>query len=367
MSNNSSMIQNQYNPDHVSPPGETLLEKIQELGMRQTELAQRTGRTKKTINEIVQGKAPITPETALQFERVLHISAAFWNNRERQYRQYLARMEEDARLARQVDWLKKFPIKAMIQQAWIREHDDAVQQVRELLSFFGVASPEQWEVFWGESAVAYRKTPAFQSNSEAVSAWLRMGEIKAQHIRCQPYKTSDFRKALINARRLTLEPPEVFQSKLVNLCAGVGVAVVFVRQLPRARVSGATRWLNPDKALIQLSLRYRTDDHLWFTFFHEAGHILFHGKRDVFLEVEDTTDVKEEKANNFASNILIPPDRLKSFLRRVTPNYISIREIRTFASEIGIAPGIVVGRLQHDGLLSYKNCNGLKQKFVWLE
>ena len=92
----NNMIQNQYNPDHVSPPGETLLERIQELGMRQTELAQRTGRTKKTINEIVRGKAPITPEIALQFERVLHISAAFWNNRERQYRQYLARMEERA-------------------------------------------------------------------------------------------------------------------------------------------------------------------------------------------------------------------------------------------------------------------------------
>jgi hypothetical protein len=239
--------------------------------------------------------------------------------------------------------------------------------VRELLSFFGVASPEQWGVFWGESAVACRKTPAFQSDSEAVSAWLRMGEIKAQRIGCRPYNASDFRKALINARRLTLEPPDVFQSELVDLCAEVGVAVVFVPQLPRTRVSGVTRWLNPDKALIQLSLRYRTDDHLWFTFFHEAGHILLHGKRDVFLEVEDTTDVKEEKANDFARNILIPPDKLESFLRRVTPNYISIREIRAFASEIGIAPGIVVGRLQHDGLLSYKNCNGLKQKFVWRE
>lgn len=53
--------------------------------MSQAVLAERTGRSKKTINEIIQGKAAITPDTALQLEKVLGVPASFWNNLERNY------------------------------------------------------------------------------------------------------------------------------------------------------------------------------------------------------------------------------------------------------------------------------------------
>lgn len=105
---------NQYHPDNVSPPGETLADLLDERGMSQAELAERTGRPTKTINEIVKGKAMITPETAIQFERVFGVPAEFWNNREAMYRQYLARMDEEDRLSSRVEWVKKFPIKEML-------------------------------------------------------------------------------------------------------------------------------------------------------------------------------------------------------------------------------------------------------------
>jgi HTH-type transcriptional regulator/antitoxin HigA len=363
-----NIIQNQYTPDYVSPPGETLSEIIEELGMSQAELARRMGRPKKTINEIVWGKAAITPQTSLQFERVLGTPASFWNTREQQYRQHLARIEEEKRLSKQVDWLQKFPVKAMSEKGWIRIFDDKMQQLHELLIFFGVALPEQWDACWSKSGVVFRKTTAFASSREALSAWLRRGEIEAQGIYCQPYAAETFRQTLIDQiRPLTLTPPDVFQPKLVRLCAQAGVAVVFVPQLSQARVSGATRWLKPNKALIQLSLRYKTDDHLWFTFFHEAGHILLHGKRDVFLEDDAVTDAKEQQANTFAANILIPPARLRGFLAQPKSVYGSKIGIRAFASEIGIAPGIVVGRLQHDKHLSPANCNDLKQRLAWAD
>jgi HTH-type transcriptional regulator/antitoxin HigA len=364
----SNETQNLYTPDYVSPPGETLLEKIEELGMSQAELAQRVGRPKKTVNEIIWGKAAITPRTALQLERVLGIPASFWNNREQQYRQHLARKEEEMRLSNQVDWLQEFPVKAMAKMGWIQAFDDKVQQVSELLEFFGVASPEQWDAIWDPSLVAFRKTRAFRSDRGAVSAWLRKGEIEAQDIRCQPYSVKTFRQTLSGIRHLTLESPEIFHPELVRLCAEAGVAVVFVPQLPKARVSGATRWLTPDKALIQLSLRYKKDDQLWFTFFHEAGHILLHGKRDVFLEGDDANDAKEQEADDFAARTLIPPLKLKKFLEELKPGYCpSKNAIRAFANEIGIAPGIVVGRLQHDEHLPYSHCNDLKRTFVWVD
>ncbi len=354
------MIENQYVPDFVSPPGETLEETLAALGMSQAQLAERTGRPKKTINEIIQGKAGITPETALQLERVLGVPAGFWNERERRYREFLAHQAETQQLAAQVDWLKRLPIKHMVEFGWIERHDDPTRQLRAVLEFFQIASPQQWH----PAIASFRKSPTFAADEMAIAAWLRRGEQEAQQIACAPYNVQRFRATLAEARALTIEEPTVFVPRLQELCAACGVAVVFVPELPRTRVSGATRWLKPDKALIILSLRYRTNDHLWFTFFHEAGHIVKHGKREVFVDlVDNADDPKETEANVFAADMLIPPDTWHTFL--TTYDYRSKAAIMAFAREIGIAPGIVVGRLQHEQRISHRNCNDLKVSLHW--
>jgi Zn-dependent peptidase ImmA (M78 family) len=133
-------------------------------------------------------------------------------------------------------------------------------------------------------------------------------------------------------------------TQVTELCAKAGVAVIFVPEIPGTRTCGATRWLTPTKAMIMLSLRYKTEDHLWFTFFHEAAHILLHGKREVFLEDDDevSEDVraKEEEADWFASDFLIPPEAFRRFHPRGA--HISHEDIIEFAQQLGIAPGIVV-------------------------
>ena len=192
------------------PEGVTLSETLEALGMSQADLAERTGRPKKTINEIVKGKAAITPETALQFERVLGIPASFWNNLERDYRETVARLEEHQRLQRHVDWLKQFPLKAMIQQGWVEAFDDKVQQVQAVCQFFGIVSPDQWRTMQRGAAVAFRQSCAFKSEPGAVAAWLRQGERQAQHVECAPYKAAHFKATLAEARALTVEPPETF-------------------------------------------------------------------------------------------------------------------------------------------------------------
>ena len=363
----SNTIQNQYTPLYVSPPGETLQELLEERGMTQAELADRTGRPKKTINEIINGKAAITPETALQFERVLGTSASFWNNRERQYREALARIEEQDRLSKQLSWLDQVPVKAMIKFQWIRSYQDKVEQLRELLNFFAVASPEQWAEIWFKAQIDFRKSQVLQSDPGAIAAWLRQGEVEAAEISCAIYDANKFREALQQIRTMTVKSPQFFQTEVVRLCAEAGVAVVIVPELPKTRTSGATRWLNSNKALIQLSLRYKTDDHLWFAFFHESGHILLHGKRDIFLEGKGVASIedqnKEEQANRFAEDTLIPPAELTRFLASVQE--LDTASIQQFAAEIGIAPGIVVGRLQHDGILERNRCNDLKRRLDW--
>ncbi len=358
-------IQNRYIPDFVSPPGETLQEILEEKGMSQAELAERTGRPKKTINEIIKGKAAITPETAIQFERVLGTPASFWNTREQNYREWLARLDERETLEEYLPWMKKFPLRAMIALRWISAQDDPIKQLEELLNYLGVASPLQWQTIL--QGTQWRQSPTFAADPAAVSVWLRQGEIQSAKIPCAPYDETSFRETLNQIRGLTIQPPEDFIYPMIRLCAQAGVAVVFVQEIPGTRTCGATRWLSSTKAMIMLSLRYKTDDHLWFTFFHEAAHILLHGKREVFLEDDEdvSEDVrrKEEEADRFAADFLIPSGELGRL--HPTGEHYSHEDIVRFAHHLGISPGIVVGRLQHEGILPPQNFNKLKRRFEW--
>jgi HTH-type transcriptional regulator / antitoxin HigA len=352
--------QNQYFPDVVSPPGETLRQTLEALGMSQSELAQRTGRPKKTINEIIKGKAALTPDTALQLERVLGISSGFWNNRDYHYREYQARRQESERLRHKVGWLDEMPVRDMIKLGWITHKTDKVGQLREVLNFFGVASPEVWKRIWCGPKIAFRRSLAFRNDPGLLAGWLRIGEIQAREVACADYDPARFGKSLEKIRKLTLKPPGTYRKELTRICAEAGVALVILPEPPRLSISGATRWLTPLKALLQISLRYTTDDQFWLTFFHEAGHILLHGKRDVFLETNGHSPTKEEAADMFAMQQLLPKEALNGFLAAGAPTRDSVRK---FADKMELAPGVLVGLLQQHGALADSQFNDLKRLF----
>ena len=357
---------NQYCPDYLVTPGEILLEYLEDLDMTQAELADRTGLAKKTINEIVKGKAQITPETARKLEKVIGRPAHFWSNLERQYQDDKARLAERERMESGIAWLKRFFVKKMTDLGWLPKNKDKADQVESLLRFFGIASPDQWETVFRGYQVSYRQSKSFEFSEESLSAWLRRGEILAKEVSCAPFDRARFQEALDEIRSLTLEQPENFVPRLKELCSSAGVVVLFVPELPKCRVCGATRWIG-DNPVIQLSLRYKSNDHLWFTFFHEAGHILKHGRRDVFIEFKGIDREKEEEeADVFACDKLIPPAALKAFVQR---RAFSRTDIVAFAEEIGIAPGIVLGRLQHDNILPYTHYlnSELKISYEWGE
>ncbi|NLN61336.1 MAG: HigA family addiction module antidote protein [Myxococcales bacterium] len=359
----SSMHKNQFIPDYTVVPGDVLQEYLDDLGMTQAELSIRAGLAKKTINEIIKAKSPITPETALKLERILGRPAHFWSQLERQYQDDLARLADAARMQSHLAWLPKLPVNDMAKLGWIARHKDKLDQLEAILRFFGVSSPAQWAELWCAHLAFYRQTQHCQKSAEAISAWLRQGELRAQQMECAPYDQKHFQSVLAEIRGLTRDDPEVFVPKLTALCASAGVAVVFVPELPKMGVWGATRWIG-GKAVLQLSLRYKSNDHLWFTFFHEAGHILKHGRKDIFIEGKDLDGENAEKeADAYARDMLIPPARMRQFLAEKPWSHASIQ---AFAKDIGIAPGIVVGRMQHDKHLPYNtHLNKLKISYRW--
>ncbi len=355
---------NEYSPDRVSPPGDSLAEALDNRSLTQADLSRRTGLSKKAINEIVRGKAPLSPETALKLEAVLGIPAKFWMERERRYAEHLARLARRRELAQHVAWLQKFPVREMVRLKWVEDSGSRPEMVEALLRFFGIASPAQWDNLCA-ARVNYHRSSKLAGSPGALGAWLRRGYIEAQRIRCGDFDKARFRAVVQSARELTREVSITdATARLRDDCAESGVALVFVPELPKTHVSGATCWLSPSTALIQLSLRYKRNDFFWFAFFHEAGHILLHGKRLAFIDVEPGKDSGdfEDAANRFAARTLIPPQEYGRFVRR---GNVSAESVVAFAEEVGIAPGIVVGRLQHDRLVPFNRLNHLKRKLCW--
>ena len=338
----SAELSTSFSPDYLIVPGQHLASVLANKGMSQAELAVRISRPQKTINEIVKGKAAITPDTAIQFERALGISAKTWNALEANYQLQLAERRDHTRLEEYAAWAERLPIAELRKRGFIAEANSKVDLVRLCLKFFGIDSPDSLSA--SSTLASFRQSPAFEPDDLAVCAWLRLGELEAESIECQPFDRSKFRSLLDQLRALTRESDlQRVKKTLQDECNKCGVAVAFTTELRRTHVSGAARWIAADKAMIQLSCRYKSDDHFWFTFFHECGHILLHGKKEGFLEGKDISTHEEEEANDFAANHLIPRHALAALMRE---RPLSEQRLVAFAEQVGVSPGIVVGQLQ---------------------
>ncbi len=305
-----------FTPDWVSPPGDTIADLLEERDWTQAQLAERLGYTTKHISLLINGKAPINEETALKLERVLGSTAAFWLRYEAQYRAALARKEEENRLKEWRSWLDRLPVKELMNLGVIPKcHLIAKNKpdlVKKLLQFFGVASPEDWQKYYAGMEIAFCRTRQEQNDVGAITAWLRLGEREAEKLDCPKYSKSKFEKAVRSIRTLTVLPPEEFEPQMQQLCREAGVVLVFVPSIKHSHVSGVARWLNPHKALIQLSLDSKTNNRFWFHFFHEAAHILLHDKENIFLDewdvVESWESELEQQANQWAREFLLPSE-----------------------------------------------------------
>jgi len=354
----------------LSPPGDTIQETINALGMSQNELAERMGRPTKTINEIIKGKEALSPATSVQLERVLGIPTGFWLERERLYVQALTAIEHQQKLDTWADtWLIQFPIKVLEKLLWIPKTNSSSKTTAALLSFFGVASPDEWtSVYIGQNLQNsyYRISLAHLTQQGALSAWLRKGELQAKALQVKPYDQKKFQENLALIRGLALQHPFDFKEKLQQLCSAAGLALVFTQCLPKTNVSGVARWLG-QTPLIQLSGRYKSNDQFWFTFFHEAGHILKHGKKDFFIEGIDDICLdpkKEREANEFAANYLIPA---QDFQRFVAQGDFSESAILRFAEAVEAHPAVVAGRLSYENVIHYSKAMAFKVKVEILE
>ena len=352
----------EYRPTSVSPPGETLCDLLEERGISQKLLSLRLGRSDKNLSQVVNGKAPITPELAVDLERVLGTPARFWLAREARYQEWLSRSSAPDPTEDDIQWARSFTYKEMAEYEWVPPTSNAREKFCNLLRFFGVVDRSAFHAWVASLSPQFRRSETKVDKDHLVAAWLRQGELESELVDTAEYDEKAFAKAVEGALKLTCRAPREFVTELKDTFAKSGVVLLFVPELPSMGVSGATRWLTPYKALIQVTLRYRTNDHLWFTIFHESCHILKHQKRAVYLETKGEKSSDELEADAFAANHMIPPS---AFRRFVQAGDFSGSAVRAFAESLGISPGIVVGRLQREEIIGWDTLNSLKVKFEW--
>lgn len=344
------------------PPGEYLAEVLEEKGFTQIELAQRMGRPAQAICEIVKGDKAITPETALQLERTLGVPAYIWTGLENEYRIIKARQAENEALEKEIPLLKDVPYSDLAGRGYVKKTPDRRHQVRESQTFYGVASLANLDRV-GAYGAAFRHSKARQASSLALAAWIRCAEVEAAKRETPPFQKALLKARLEEIRRLTLAPPENTLERLQAALFESGVNFILLPHFAKTYAHGAVLWPDPKHPVLVLSIRGKWADLFWFSLFHELGHILLHGNKDIIDEESGEADEKEIEADRFASDRLIPAVPYARFLAR---EKLDTAAISSFAAENGIHPGIVVGRLQHDRKIPFKTLlNDLRPRLDW--
>lgn len=361
------MADTPFQPNWFSKPGDTLSLLLGRQKCTPAMLAGRMDHPPAFIESLLSGTTAIDEKVAELLQQHIGGTATYWLKRQAQFDQSLDRVAKAVPAVDAKAWLKTLPLREMIKSGWLPEQKDVTEAFKSALTFFGVSSPSEWENRYAafENMFAFRTSPSFGSKAGPLSAWLRRGEIEAAALPCADWNADHFQSSLNEIRVLTkAKNPFYFIPRLRAICAAAGVAVVFVRTPSGCRASGATRFMSSRKALIILSFRYLSDDHFWFSFFHEAGHLLLHGEQATFIDGEaDERNEKETEANSFSASVLIPRNRLEEFMNLPAGKNSVIR----FATSIGISPGIVVGQMQHNSVIGPKQLNFLKRRYTWEE
>lgn len=366
-----------YQPSYAVHPGEFIDELLETIGMKQAELAIRLGITTKHLSNLINGKASLTVETAYSLEKVFNDHPAkYWLKLQSNYdlvsKQLHLELQYQENKSEYDMWFNQFDYHSLVKMGYLTERDcrgTTSAKISNLLDFFGCTSIDSWNnLYCSDLPAACRISGSSTAKIGNTAAWLRTGQLllNRESSEFPDYNKALFKNNLLKIRELTLDTSNGFSEIMRNLCAEAGVRLLFLREVPHSAICGAAYWINDSKTpCIQMSLRFKKNDHFWFTFYHEAAHILKEHKKTVYLD-GDTVEANEieTEANKISGDILIPPVSYKAFLTR---NRFYQSDIITFAKKINIHPGIVVGRLQHDQKIKWEWHNKLKETFQWAE
>lgn len=358
-----------FEPNWVSPPGKTIVRMAHVNNIELGDIGERLGLEVNELNSLIKGSLRISHDIAKGLSEELGSTPAFWKKRDEEYLVNLKRIKKISNTSELSEWAHFFPIHSMQRLGWIKKHSKGEKLSEELLDFFGCLNLKEWNQRYtdGFGEVAFRKSFAFENDQYATIAWLREGERQLSKLKLPAFNSQAFKEKIPKLKKLSfLKRPDIFLPKLVSECEKLGVGVVSSRAPEGCRASGATWTTKHGNPVIILSFRYLSEDHLWFTFFHEVGHIM-HERVHINLDVSDPSpfesEKKETEADKFANDVLIPMEFRDEFKNLPRNRHAIIK----FSKKINVTSGVIVGQLQKFGKFRQNQMNFLKRRYRWKE
>ncbi|MDE3105919.1 MAG: ImmA/IrrE family metallo-endopeptidase, partial [Acidobacteriota bacterium] len=351
----------EFRPNWASPPGETIRAVLYAKGMDIDVFRLEVGLDERQTADLLAGVLPVTPIIARSLAKSVGSTAHFWLERQKQYRDSLEELA--ASEPELVEWSATFPVKKMIDSGWLPKPYAKSDVAFELLDYFDIASVGEWRKKYPArlGLAKFRTSEAFQNDIPTTLAWIRRGELLAEDIECAKWDREGFSTGLRELKPLSkIEDPKKFLPVLQRECARHGVAVIVSRSIPGCAASGATLMLSEHKALLLLSARFLSDDQFWFSFFHEAGHLILHGGEPHIEQESALTPEQEAEANQFAEKIILDPGG-EAALKAIRVSPFSIARL---ARQCNVSAGVIVGQLQHQGRISTKLFNRFKTRYT---
>ncbi|MBT1606350.1 HigA family addiction module antitoxin [Curtobacterium flaccumfaciens] len=345
--------------NYAVAPGEYLEEWIEDRGLSQADAANLLGCSRKQVNEIVNGRAPITADTALRLQRVVGIPAQTWLRYEAAYRADRARIEDEERLADHVDEIS--PNAATYLRAvgaTTATKRDPGRLVSDFLAYHGCGT---WDAYLhlhetatrGDYALAALKDSKATLEPTVLSTWLRAAEQTPtfETGRTHIYNSDELIAALPRLRERAATPNSSMLRDIARMLAEVGVVFMVVDPPSKFPLLGMTRWIDERVPVIQQTGRWGKDGFVIWTLFHELGHVLNDPRGEMHLEYnseKQRNSEAEKSANAFAMRTLFGDAGVAPF-RGLT----SDADIRRKATAIGIAPGVAVHQMHRRRMLDY--------------
>lgn len=336
-------------PAEVFHPGEYLLDELNARNWSQAEFAEIINRPYRLVNEIVNGKRGISPETARELGAAFGTSAKVWMNLDTAYNLWKSTADV-SQIERRAKLSSEYPVRDMLKRNWLIFSDDISVTESRLLRYFEISSISE-QPKYALLAVPRRSNSNEEKLTPIQVAWLYRVKHIADAMRTPKYSEKKLRNALQQMKAYRQAPEEIRHiPELLETC---GVRFVIVEHLPSSKIDGVCLWLDNNTPVIGLTLRFGRIDNFWFVLRHEIEHVLRgDGRGAVILDYnieEDLDDEnlsrQEQAANAAAAEFCVPQDELDNFIAR-KGQFIAERDLINFARSLGVHPGLVAGQLQ---------------------